>query len=251
MSKSSWETTSGLLEEYDLTIKEAWFTKDPAYQEGKATILKVVGEAHVDGDLVDDEKTNFYSLGDGWEPDNGGESASHGAGKTQFNEGSNMGKLVKAIVGCGDEALAVISGRGESTDAASYRGLKFAMKRTEFTFNDRNTGEKRSYFVELPVEFLGEEAVKPAGRTAKAESGGTTTRRRRSASAETADNAGDEALRKAVIEFASEFEAHTDFAAAVLDSSDFDQADAVQADADILADILDDKGSIWAASREL
>ena len=264
----SFETTSGLLEEYEMTISECWFGKDPNYQEGKATIFVIRGEAELDGEVLDDEKQVFYSLGDGWEPDNDGDAATHNAGKTQFNSSSNMGKFIAAAVETGKDLIAELESRGsEAYEASTWQGLRFLFNRKRFTFKDRNTGEEREYFVELPVEFLGAE---DSGKKKRAARSSTTakpaTRRRKAADTEEVEEAPaparrrrssksgvDEKLRAAVVEFAAEWEEHGDFMNAVLDPDEFDQADALQdpANEELLNDILDEAGSIWTESREV
>lgn len=270
--KSSWDTTSGLIDEYEMTIEECWFGKPPNYREGKQTVLVIRGEAELDGELLDDEKENYYSLGDGWDPDNGGESAAHGSGKTQFNENSSMGKLIRATVGLGDEVVEELKSRGETYEAATWQGLRFLFQRKEFTFKDRKTGEENTYAVELPVEFLGvdeEVAEKPKAK-APAKKKAASTRRKAKAEVETDDDPEAEVedetpapkkgrrkkaeggLRAKVVAFAAEWDddSHSDFMEAVLDPDEFDDAGAVQADEELLNDILDEDGSIWTESRE-
>lgn len=273
--KSSWDTTSGLLDEYEMTFEEVWFGKPANYREGKQTVLVVRGEAEIDGEIVDDEKENFYSLGDGWEPDDGGETAKHGSGKIQFNENSSMGKLIKAVVALGDDVVEEVKSRGETHEAATWLGLRFRFERKEFTFKDKKTGEENTYAVELPVEFLGtdeedEAPAKKAPAKRKAAAKKPAAKRSRAKKAEPeeeeeADEApaprsrrkkkaadDDSALRDAVVAFAAEFEddAYDDFMEAVLDADEFAQADDLQANEELLNDVLDEEGEIWTASRE-
>lgn len=266
----SFTLTSGLLEEYEMTLAEVWFGKDPNYMEGKQTILVIRGEAELDGEVLDDEKQTFYSLGDGWEPDNDGESAVHGAGKQQFNNSSNVGKFIAAVVETGDEAVAELESRGtEAFEASTWQGLRFLFNRKRFVFVERDTKIEREYFVELPVTFLGVDGVGPATKPSKAPKPAAkpaaASRRRKAAAAEEEEEApaeeakparrrrGTSALKKAVTEFAAEFEEHADFMNAVLDGDEFDQADALQEaeNEELLNDILDEAGSVWVASREL
>jgi hypothetical protein len=258
-----------------MTLEEVWFAKPPNYREGKQTVLQVRGVASVEDEVVDEEKESYYSLGDGWEPDDGGESATHGSGKTQFNSNSSMGKFIVAAVGLGDEVTDILKSRGETFQAETWRGLRFHFVRTEFEFKDRKTGESNIYAVDLPTEFLGEDSGddKPApapkpktsprsrGKKAEAEAEAeaeveaeTATeakpgRRRR----KKAEDVADDALRQEVIGFAAEFEddAHGDFMAAVLDADEFDRANDVQADEELLNDIIDAEGAVWTASREI
>jgi hypothetical protein len=265
----SFETTSGLLDEYEMTLSEVWFGKDPNYQEGKATLFIIRGEAELDGEVVDDEKQVFYSLGDGWEPDNDGDSAAHNAGKTQFNASSNMGKFIAAVVETGKDAIAELESRGtEAFEASTWQGLRFLFHRKRFTFKDRVTGEEREYHVELPVEFLGAEGSGGKKKAAAKPAAKSTARRTRKAPAKDDEGAEEAAparrrrttkpkvdakLRAAVVEFAAEWEDHADFMNAVLDADEFDQADALQEseNEELLNDILDESGSVWTESREL
>src|SRR5690606_18954436 len=222
----------------------------------------------LDGEVVDDEKQVFYSLGDGWEPDNDGDAAAHNAGKTQFNSSSNMGKFIAAAVETGKDLIAELESRGsEAYEASTWQGLRFLFNRKRFTFKDRHTGEEREYFVELTVEFLGAEDLGKKKRGAKSSTDAMpATRRRKAADTEGAEETPaparrrrssksgmDEKLRAAVVEFAAEWEEHGDFMNAVLDPDEFDQADALQdpANEELLNDILDEAGSIWTESREV
>lgn len=260
-----------------MTFDEVWFGKNPNYQEGKVTILQVRGVAELDGEILDDEKTVFYGLGDGWEAQDGGASVSHGSGKTQFNENSGMGRLIRSVVNIGEEVLDEIADRGETYEAETWQGLRFAMERKTFKFTDRTTKEEREYSVELPVAFLGvDEGDAPAKKASssrrssakasetKAASGG---RRRSSKAAAEEEAPAEEAkpagrrrsggkakanpLRDAVVAFAAEWEEHSEFMEAVLDPDEFDQAEEVQNDEELLNDILDADGSVWTASREI
>jgi len=283
--KSSWDTTSGLIDEYEMTLEEVWFGKDPAYMEGKQACFMVRGVAELDGEVLDEEKTNYYSLGDGWDTPDGGDTAVHGAGKKQFNKNSSYGKFIDHVVALGDEVIAEVKSRGETTEAVTFQGLRFRFERKDFTFTDRKTHESREYSVELPVEFLGfegeEEAPKPAPKTrgsrtkaAPAEeappaaeapksrrtrskpaeeaaapaSGG---RRTRTKAANKTESGTDPALRLEVLNFAAAWEEYSDFMETVLDPDEFARAADVQADEELLNDILDPNGSIWTESREI
>lgn len=273
MVSDAWKTGSGLLDEYEMTLDEVWFGKDKNYQDGKALLFRIRGEAIVDGEVVDEEKENFYSVGDGWDTDDGGETASHGSGKNTVNKNSNFGKFIDAVVAQGDDVLKVIAERGDPTEAATWQGLTFRFERKEYQYTDRKTGEKREYGVELPVEFLGdtneEEAPKKKAPAKKAKKSASKTKakakaepaddedeaeeeapkksRRKSKKAETNDNS---ALRAVVVAFAEEYEDHADFMADVLDPDEFDQAEELQADEELLNDVLDEDGEIWTESRE-
>lgn len=276
----SWKTTSGLLEEYEMTLGEVWFGKDPQYQDGKATIFIVRGDAELNGELLEEEKRNFYSVGDGWEPDDGGDTVKHGSGKTQFNANSSFGKFITHAIEALGDGVEEFAERGETYEADTWRDTRWRFERKTFEFNDRETKEKREYSVELPVEFLGyedgeEEAPAPKaprsrGKTAaKAEekaapAAGSRRRKKEEPAEEEADEPApakgrrrsakkedDGGLRDEVIAFAAEWEEHGDFMDTVLDPSEFPRAAEVNSNEELLNDILDAAGSIWTASRAL
>lgn len=278
MSGDSWKTTSGLLEEYEMTLTEAWFGKDPQYQEGKATIFIVRGDAELDGELLEEQKRTFYSVGDGWEPDDGGDSVKHGSGKTQFNENAAFGRFINHAAEALGDGIEDFSSRGETFEADTWRGTRWRFERKTFTFRDRDTKEERSYYVELPVEYLGtdEDAAPPKGRKPAAKKADKTEpkasggRRRSKAEEEPAEEpateeaapkasggrrrskkADDDGLRDAIVQFAATWEEHADFMNAVLDPDEFERAEDLQGNEELLNDVLDAEGSIWEASRDV
>lgn len=262
----SWKTGSGLLDDFDFSIEEAWFGTHEKYGDTVLLNLRGIAEQDVDGNIevVDDEQVLLFSCGDGWEVAKGGTLATHSAGKDTFINNSNMGRLINAVVGLGDEVLEEMQGRGETYEADTWVGLKFHIERKQFTFKDRQTGEATTYEVPLPTDFLGtfepegeeKPKAKPTARTrgkakaepepeadeAEAEEEAPKPRRR--------GKKANTALRDAVIAFASEYEDHADFVEEVFDPEEFDQAEALQGDEELSADVLDEDGSVWQKSRE-
>lgn len=274
MSGESWQTTSGLIDNYDFHIEQAWFGKNEKF--GDSLLLNLRGPAYQEGELVEEEVTNLYSCGDGWEAADGGEKAEHKAGKTTFNKQSSMGKLIDAVVGLGDEVLEELSTRGETYEAETWAGLILHIEREEFTYTDRKTQESRSYEVPLPTDFLGvidEEEAEPAPKAkakastkssaparkprttkAKAEPAAkakpatrTRTRGKKAAEPEPADNSD---LREAIMEFAAGYEDHNAFVAAVFDTDEFDRAEELQEDEELSNEVLDEESEIWTESGE-
>lgn len=237
MARSSWQTTSGLLDDYDQIFEEVWFGTDERIGDGKTCLLAVRGPALQDGEVVDEEHLTYYSCGDGWKPAKGGEEATHPQGKTAFGDQSNIGKLIDSVVALGDDVLETLAARGETYEAATWRGLKFHIERKQFSFKDRATGETRTYEVALPTAFLGVEGedekpkrvAKPSRRPAKRAKG---------------------SLRDEVAKFAAEFEDHGDFIDAVFDPDEFPRADDLQADEELSNEVLDPDSALWVDSRE-
>lgn len=261
-ASGSWKTSSGLLDDFDFSIEEAWFGTHEKFPDTTLLSLRGIAEQEVDGELVvvDDEHTLLYSLGDGWEIANGGREATHTAGRTTFTNNSNMGRLIDAVVALGGEALKELASRGESYEADTWQGLRFHIDRKQFSYRDRETQEQRQYEVPLPSEFLGtfdpEEEAKPKAKAAG------KSRSRAKAKAEPAEEeaeapapkrrrkkSGDSALFTALVAFASEYEDHSDFVEDVFDADEFDQVEELQADEELAADVLDEDGRVWTESR--
>ena len=265
----SWKTGSGLLDDFDFTIEEAWFGTNEKF--GDAVLLNLRGiaeEEDEDGNLVvtDDEHTLLYSTGDGWEVAKGGREATHAAGKTTFVKNTNMGRLIDAVVGLGGEVIDEMSGRGDTFEADTWENLRFHIERKQFSYRDRETEEKISYEVPLPVDFLGifepeEKKDKPKDK-GKGKKGGST---RGSGSKGKAKEKEEDkpkgkgkgkgkgkkkSLRDEVVEFASEYEDHASFLEEVFDPDEFKRAEELQEDEELSANVLDEDGDVWVESQE-
>ncbi|KKN17445.1 hypothetical protein LCGC14_0965740 [marine sediment metagenome] len=273
----SWKTGSGLLDDFRFTIEEAWFSTHEKY--GDAVLLFLRGFAEQqddDGNLVvvDDEQTLQYSTGDGWEITSGGREVTHAAGKTTFVNNTNMGRLIDAVVGLGDEVIEELGSRGETYEADTWENLIFHVERKSFSYKDRDTEEKVSYEVPLPIDFLGvhepEEEEKPKakpkgkGRGTSAK-GGAKGKGRGKAKAEEESESESEpeeeskpkgrgrkkktpTLEEAVMEFAADFEDHAAFLEDVFDGEKFGRADELSDDEELSANVLDEDGSVWVDS---
>lgn len=148
--QDSWTTTSGLLDDYELTITEAWFAKDANYQNGEILIFRIKGTTDSD-DTPDIEES--YPCGRGWESLDGGKTARHESGKQRgFNKQTAYGQLIDRCVelGLGE----TLRSRGDAWEAKVWPGLRFHIKREEQEFSIK--GETRKVSRPLPVAFLGE-----------------------------------------------------------------------------------------------
>ena len=81
------ESASGLLDDYQLTVAEAWFGTDDESEYNQDRIyLFLRGEATVDGEVVEEEYRERYSVGNGWEVVDEGRAIEHGSGKNKTRD---------------------------------------------------------------------------------------------------------------------------------------------------------------------
>lgn len=267
---NEWGVVSGLLDDFDLIVNEAWWATDPRFGEGKSPLLHLRGQATVDGAVVDEEAELLFGTGDGWKAGKGGENVTHPSGKTKFTDSSNAGKLVQAILELGPDVAAVLKEKGKPTEAETWRNTSWHFERKTFTFKNRKTGEMTEYQVALPTSFNGltdsdAPAAKPTAATKKAAS--TAAAPSRKAKAEEAEEApaaaapsrkgkaagGNSELRAYVIAFAKQFgpDEHGDFVDNVYDKDVMpaDKLEEIQADEALGIEIMDETGKLWAEAH--
>ena len=156
-----WGTSTGLIDDVDVAIKDAQFIYHPDINNGETLLLKL-------SLLVDDADTKevdqLYSCGKGWETNDQGKTAEREDGneKFKFNEQTKYAKWFTAAIGCG--AGPTLAQRGTARVAAVWIGLKFHVKSvTEEYTMDNQVRETRTL---LPDVFHG---VVGEGPAAKAE----------------------------------------------------------------------------------
>lgn len=150
----SWETESGLLDQYQGTIRRSWFATDARYQDGNVILLHWEVDTN-DPDVP--EVTEKFPVGSGWDSADGGDTVVHEKGKAKFNKNSIYGKIVDRATkpeGSLHDAFPVLKGRGRPTQANIWDGLTFDFKREEFDYGS-DIGVKSRV---MPVKFLGENA---------------------------------------------------------------------------------------------
>jgi hypothetical protein len=123
---SSWagEESTGLFDKGRVTITdESGFGFHPNYQGGNQPVFILRGETD---DAEHETVELLYSIGTGWEVEDGGESVS---GRATFRTNCNYWRLVLSAVenGLGD----TLQARGESYEAKVWHGLTVDMKRVE------------------------------------------------------------------------------------------------------------------------
>ena len=243
--KTSWDTESGLLDDYDFVVKETWFGEDEESdnQDGRI-FLFLRGEAFEDGELSDDEHRERYSTGKNWEVVEDGEEVENATGKNRFNQNAGVGRLINALVAIDDVAEA-LKDKGNAFEAETFNGLNMHMERKIVSrWTDSDTGEELEWALALPtsVEL---KSKKSKSKKSKGKKGG-------SGKASRAKGKGTKpSLRSDIIDFAGEFDEdeHDEFVDQVLDDSLFERAEEIQDDDELHAEVLDADSKLWAKAH--
>jgi hypothetical protein len=127
MSMSSFQTGTGLIDEYTLNIKDAVFAYDSRVQDGEVPILQLVG---VNSETGNAEDSIWLKVGKNWEITDGGKSIAYtGTGKAMVNRQSQYGKFIDAFLAV-DSANEIIEARGmDAFVAESWVGLALHVER--------------------------------------------------------------------------------------------------------------------------
>lgn len=142
--RKSWETESGLPDDFEGTIVAAKFDRPASYASGEAEVLVL------SLDTALRQLDTFVSIGSGWSIKDDGQRVEHAEGKG-FQESSVYGRMINR---CAKELgmLDLLQARGEDTNAGVWVGLKFHWKQEKQEFGP-TVGEKEHL---MPVAFLGE-----------------------------------------------------------------------------------------------
>ena len=127
MSINTFQTGSGLIDEYTLKIKDAVFAYDSRVQDGEVPILQLVG---VNSETGNAEDSIWLKVGKNWEITDGGKAIAYtGTGKAMVNRQSQYGKFIDAFLAV-DGADKVITDRGmDAFVATSWEGLDLHVER--------------------------------------------------------------------------------------------------------------------------
>lgn len=235
------ESASGLLDDYQLTVAEAWFGTDDESEYNQDRIyLFLRGEATVDGEVVEEEYRERYSVGNGWEVVDEGRAIEHGSGKNKTRRGSGHFWLVAGVVSAFEaagekDALYDRVDEHGTNEADFWEGLVIDFERKVVsTFKD-NDGNDRDFEVPMAVGISIGGGKKKAKGKSKAKSGKAK---------------GDDPelkLRKKLVKLAGTFDEddHDDFVEAALEKhgdalSDFDE---------LHAEMLDEDEELWAEAH--
>lgn len=145
-----WNTnfTSGLLDNYDLTVESSIFSTDATYNNGQTVMLIWTGTTN-DADYP--ERSIFITLGSGWDTLDGGATIERVDGKpAQFNRSTKMAILIDRCLnkfGIGD----LMRSRGSVFESKIWQGLTFHIERE--VLDPTKTDAKAT---EFPVAFVGQ-----------------------------------------------------------------------------------------------
>jgi hypothetical protein len=139
----TFELSSGLIEDYTGTISDAYFGFDAAYNNGGTCLLKLVVSADDKTMFDGGETTQIYTVGEGFEPINGGAQVAHESGKQKnFNKQSGVGLLIQSVADI-DGGLDILRERGTAFDAGIWKGLHVEFYAKEFSA--KINGEDRTW----------------------------------------------------------------------------------------------------------
>ncbi len=238
--KTSWDTESGLLDNFDFVVEEQWFGEDEESDDDRI-FLFLQGTATDEMDEVTEDHVERYSTGKNWEVVEDGEEVENATGRNRFNQNSGMGRFINALVALGDDVAEMLQERGEATVAATFAGLKMHMENQVVSkWTDKDTGEELEWRLNLPTSV----SVKKKAKKSPAKKSPTKKA--------TAKKSGSSKLRAAVIDFASQFDEdeHSDFVEQVLDEDVFEQAGKIEKDEELNAEILDSDSKLWAKAHK-
>lgn len=241
MGRSSWITGTGLLDNFTLKVDEAWFGEDEENDDDRI-FLFLRGPASQNGEVVDEEYQERWTIGNNWEVVDEGRAVEHVAGKFEFNENTGIGLLIDSMVRDDDhelvdEKIDMLAERGDAYEAKVYQGLELDLERKQFSF-ENDEGEKVNYTRLLAAD------VREASPKRKSSRKKSTSRKKGSSRTKTSP---EDRLRKKLIKLAGEYgvDDHDEFVDEALDEypdvEDFD---------DLHADMLDEGGEIWLEAHE-
>lgn len=235
--ETSWSTESGLLDDFDFVVEEAWFGADEENDDERIFLFLRGAAVDNEGEEHEDHQER-YSTGKDWEVVEDGEEVENVAGRTKFNQNGGIGRLINALVALGEDEAKYLQDRGHPTEAATFVGLKMHLLSgivSEWKITEGpDEGKMAKWYLNLPTS-LNIKTKKKAAKRKPAAKGGASTK-----------------LRKSVIEFASEFDEneHDEFVDQVLDDSVFDDADNIESDEELHAEVLDPDSKLWATAHK-
>lgn len=158
----SWETTRGLITDYNGTVTGARFKFDPRYQDGTVLLL----EWDIATGLPDQPSvTERFSCGNGWTTTDGS-TATRSDNGDKFQKSSIYGHIIETAKG-DPNALAMLQQRGDPTNAAIWVGTKWRFEEVELQFGKGSDGNPITSTRVMPVEYQGTEDNPGAGQQAQ------------------------------------------------------------------------------------
>ena len=207
-TKDTWDTDSGLPDDFDFFITDASYGYRDEYKEGEVALLIWHGESP-----DEDVDSVIWPCGSGWEVVKGGESVEHPK-RTRFVKTSMVGRLIDRVV---TELKVPMRSRGKATDASVWKGLGFHLRREEITFGPGILEDRGGVTTHLmPVAVLEKPAEKKAEKAPVAEGKPDLTEKKLTALAKKLDR---EEFQKRAMDM-EDVVANDDLMGQVLDDSD-------------------------------
>jgi len=236
MSVDDWGTTSGLLDDFDLKVKNAWYGPDEESDNQEKIFLFLSGPAYQDGEEIDEEYSERFGTGKGWEVVDEGAAVEHGSGRNKFIRSSGVGRLIDTAVGLGDDVAELLGSRGAPYEAKVFDGLTIHFERRVVSKWKNDDGDEIVWEMPLPTSIVATKSkVKGKGK-AKGKGKGKGHAKASSSSKPKAD-VSEKALRRKLLKLADDYEDFDEFVDAALEAypevEDFD---------DLHADLLDEDG---------
>ena len=153
MGSETWDTTSGLLDDFTLQVGEAWFGEDEE-NDDERIYLFLRGTAvdnEDEGGAEEEDYRERFRAGQNWEVVDKGAGVENATGKQKFNKNSGIGRLIRSMVE--DEATATaLAERGDANQAETYIGLTLHLVRVEQTPFENDDGDKVEWNILQAVE---------------------------------------------------------------------------------------------------
>jgi len=241
--QSSWETESGLLDDYDFVVSKAWFGEDEESDNNDGRIfLFLRGTAtDSDGEEIEDHRER-YSTGKNWEPVDDGAEVENAAGKSRFNRNAGLGRFIDALVSLGDDEARFLSNRGEAYEADTFNKLVMHMEGRVVSRWTNDDGDEVEWNLNLPTSLRVKKPKTGKGGKGKASRSGTKTAKKSKKASKLTG------LQAEIATFAAQFgeDEHDEFVDQVLDTDVFDLASKIVDDDELHADVLDPDSELWA-----
>jgi len=142
-----WELGTGLPDKLTVRIDNPHFGFDAQLADGTRCAFFLEGTVTA-GTEDGGEFSQWYTLGEGWEPASKGTRLVREDGKrsTKINNQSNYGRLVRSLTTAAEaQGLTdVLRKRGNPFETRLWDGLELYLEREEYEFTDMQTKEKRS-----------------------------------------------------------------------------------------------------------
>ena len=174
----------------------------------------------------------WYSCGQNWKAAQGGASAVNTTGSDSFNENTGIGRLIDSIKALGDDAIAIMRGRGESFEAETWGNLVLDLEREHVSSFKNDEGEEVKVHVNLAV------GLREGGGSAKATSTTDTDKEVKAILAPV--------LRKLLLVEAKKHDSNDDFMGHVLDNG-YQHSAGLAENEEILDEVID--GTLFAEAN--